>query len=139
MDLSILSGCRLFAGIPAESLPPLLEHLHAYTRRYDKAQPVYRVGDTAHALCIVLAGSVSVERDDAWGNRTILDRIPPGAVFAETYACVPGTPMMVSAVAAEPSEVLFLPADRLLAPGPRPDRTHAAVLHNLLDVSARKT
>ena len=58
MDLSILSGCRLFAGIPAESLPPLLEHLHAYTRRYDKAQPVYRVGDTAHALCIVLAGSV---------------------------------------------------------------------------------
>lgn len=138
MDLSILSGCRLFAGIPAESLPPLLEHLHAYTRRYDKAQPVYRVGDTAHALCIVLAGSVSVERDDAWGNRTILDRIPPGAVFAETYACVPGTPMMVSAVAAEPSEVLFLPADRLLAPGPRPDRTHAAVLHNLLDVSARK-
>ena len=26
MDLSILSGCRLFAGIPAESLPPLLEH-----------------------------------------------------------------------------------------------------------------
>ena len=70
-------------------------------------------------LCVLLNGSVTIERDDAWGTKSILDHISPGMVFAETYACVPGTPMMVSAVADEPSEVLFLPADRLLAPAPR--------------------
>ena len=107
MNLSILSGCRLFAGIPAARIPALLHSLGAYEKRYAKGQPIYRVGDIAHALCIVLSGSVTIERDDAWGNKSILDHLPPGAVFAEVYACVPDTPMMVSAVAAEPSEVLF--------------------------------
>nr|WP_297173790.1 Crp/Fnr family transcriptional regulator [uncultured Agathobaculum sp.] len=138
MNRSILSKCRLFAGIANESLPALLDSLHAYERRYDKGQPVYRVGDTAHALCVLLSGSITIERDDAWGNKTILDHISPGVVFAETYACVPGTPMMVSAVSSEPSEVLFLPVDRLLTAALQPGTAHAVLLYNLLDVTMRK-
>ena len=111
MEASVLMHCRLFQGLPEEKLPPLLEQLHSYRRSYEKGHPVYRVGDTAHAL---------------------------GAVFAETYACVPGTPMMVSAVAAEPSEVLFLPMDHLLAPAGREDSGRDVLLRNLLDVTARK-
>ena len=91
--------------VPADRLPSLLRRIGAYTRVYEKEQPVYRIGDTAHALCVLLSGSVTIERGDAWGRRTILDHIAPGAVFAETYACVPGTPMMVSAVASEPPSV----------------------------------
>ena len=68
MNLSILSGCRLFAGIPIGRLPALLHTLHAYDKCYSKGQPVYRVGDIAHALCVLLSGSVTIERDDAWGR-----------------------------------------------------------------------
>ena len=136
MNHSVLTQCRLFEGIPAQQLPVLLHALQAYEKHYDRGQPVYRVGDSAHALCVLLSGGVTVERDDAWGNKTILDHISPGMVFAETYACVPGTPMMVSAVAAEPSEVLFLPAERLLAPAQ--GAAHAVLLRNLLDVTVRK-
>ena len=103
MNLSILARCGLFRGIETAELSPLLRRLHACTREFDKFQPIYRVGDTAHALCILLSGGVNIERCDAWGHKTLLDRITPGSVFAETYACVPGTPMMVSAVADEPS------------------------------------
>ena len=138
MNLSILSRCGLFRGVPADRLPSLLRRIGAYTRVYEKEQPVYRIGDTAHALCVLLSGSVTIERGDAWGRRTILDHIAPGAVFAETYACVPGTPMMVSAVASEPSEVLFLPSDALLAPPSPAEADHGALLRNLLDVTARK-
>ena len=115
MNLSILARCGLFRGIETAELSPLLRRLHACTREFDKFQPIYRVGDTAHALCILLSGGVNIERCDAWGHKTLLDRITPGSVFAETYACVPGTPMMVSAVADEPSEVLFLPSEMLLS------------------------
>lgn len=59
-------------------------------------------------------------------------------MFAEVYACVPDTPMMVSAVAAEPSEVLFLPASQLLAPAPHENKDHDTLLRSLLDVAARK-
>jgi len=115
MNLSILARCGLFRGIETAELSPLLRRLHACTREFDKFQPIYRVGDTAHALCILLSGGVNIERCDAWGHKTLLDHITPGSVFAETYACVPGTPMMVSAVADEPSEVLFLPSETLLS------------------------
>ena len=124
MNLSILARCGLFRGIEPAELSPLLRRLHACTREFDKFQPIYRVGDTAHALCILLSGGV-------------IDHITPGSVFAETYACVPGTPMMVSAVADEPSEVLFLPSETLLSSAAQ-DSAHSVLLRNLLDVTAQK-
>ena len=137
MNLSILARCGLFRGIETAELSPLLRRLHACTREFDKFQPIYRVGDTAHALCILLSGGVNIERCDAWGHKTLLDHITPGSVFAETYACVPGTPMMVSAVADEPSEVLFLPSETLLSSAAQ-DSAHSVLLRNLLDVTAQK-
>ena len=137
MNLSILARCGLFRGIETAELSPLLRRLHACTREFDKFQPIYRVGDTAHALCILLSGGVNIERCDAWGHKTLLDHITPGSVFAETYACVPGTPMMVSAVADEPSEVLFLPSEMLLSSAAQ-DSAHSVLLRNLLDVTAQK-
>ena len=61
MNLSILSRCGLFRGVPADRLPSLLRRIGAYTRAYEKEQPVYRIGDTAHALCVLLSGSVTIE------------------------------------------------------------------------------
>ena len=69
MNLSILSGCRLFAGIPAARIPALLHSLGAYEKRFAKGQPIYRVGDIAHALCVVLSGSVTIEREDRKSTR----------------------------------------------------------------------
>jgi len=38
----------------------------------------------------------------------VLDKVGPGQVFAETYACVPNEPMLVNVAAAENCTVLFL-------------------------------
>lgn len=46
------------------------------------------------ALC--WAGGATIELCDAWGNRSIIERLEPGEVFAEAYACLPGEPLMVS-------------------------------------------
>ena len=45
--------------------------------------------------------------------------------------------MMVSAVADEPSEVLFLPSEMLLSSAAQ-DSAHSVLLRNLLDVTAQK-
>ena len=52
MDLSNLSGCRLLHGIPPKQLPTLLDTLHAFQKHYAKGQPIYHMGDMAHALCV---------------------------------------------------------------------------------------
>ena len=138
MEIGDLIRTPLFRGADAGEASRILECLGAERRRYGRDQTIYRAGDTVTALGLVLSGSVSIENDDFWGNRSILDRVEPGQVFAETYACVPGEPLMVSAVAAEPSEVLFLSVARLLAPCAKGCACHALLIRNLLSISAQK-
>ena len=138
METSFLTGTPLFCGVEEGAVEEILTCLEAERRRFAKGQVIYRAGDTVRELGLVLSGSVSIENDDFWGNRSILDRVEPGQVFAETYACVPGEPLMVSAVAAEPSEILFLTAARLLAPCGRGCAFHALLVRNLVAISAQK-
>ena len=56
------------------------------------------------ALGVVLAGCVHMEHLDVWGSKTLLGQAGPGDLFAETYACQPEAPLLVSAVAAEGGE-----------------------------------
>ena len=95
-----------------------------------------RAGDHVGSIALVLSGSVCIENNDAWGNKSVLDRLGQGQVFAETYACVPGEPMMVSVVAAERAEILFLRAAPLLDEQAPP--AVQRLVRNLLSVSAQK-
>ena len=85
---------------------------------------------------VVLAGRVLVERLDLWGNRTLLGRAAEGELFAETYAFLPAQPMLVSVVAADNGEVLFLDPAKLTTPGCEPWRWQ--LLQNLLQILAGK-
>ena len=89
MDYQFLAGILLFQGLSPDVLPDLLAGLGAGTRFYPRGEAVLRTGDRTGRLGLVLSGGVNIENHDAWGNRTILDHVAPGQVFAETYACVP--------------------------------------------------
>lgn len=83
-----------------------------------------------------LAGRVLIEHLDLWGNRTLLGRAAEGELFAETYAFLPDQPMLVSVVAAERGEALFLDPAKLMAPGCEPWRWQ--MMQNLLHILAGK-
>jgi len=138
MDVTLLSKTILFRGTTPEEIDSMLNCLGAETRLYGKGDTIYRVGDVVGALGVVLAGGVTIENDDLWGNRSILGHVGPGQIFAEAYACVPGEPMMVSAVAAEKSEVLFLDAGRVLTTCPQGCTFHNRLIANLLAVLAQE-
>ena len=91
-----------------EDIEKMLDCLGAKQQHFSKGEVIFRAGEVVRSIGLVLSGSVNIENDDVWGNKSILDNIGPGQVFAETYACVPGEPMMVSVVASENVEVLFL-------------------------------
>ena len=86
MDYYDLSKTILFRGTTPEEVETMLNCLGAERRQYAKGQMICRTGDIVSSLGIVLSGSVLVENDDLWGNSTVLDRIGPGQIFAETYA-----------------------------------------------------
>ncbi len=138
MDTLFLSNTNLFRGTTPDEVAAMLPCLMAEEKYYRKDEVIYRGGDIVHKIGMVITGSVSIENDDIWGNKSILDKIGPGQVFAETYACAPGEPLMVSVVSAESTGVLFLDVAKTLQPCSTACGHHGKLIRNLLTISAQK-
>ena len=138
MDYIFLSRTGLFRGSSPEETERIVGGLGARVKAYQKGEYIYRAGDCICEMGIVLSGSVNIESDDLWGNRSILNHIAPGQIFAETYACIPGEPMMVSVAADETAEVLFLDMARLLESGAGACPHRERLVNNLLSATAQK-
>lgn len=137
-DCCFLSQTALFQGISLEEIQKMLNCLGAEKKKFGKTDIIYHAGDKIQSMGMVLSGRVHIENDDLWGNKSMLDNIEPGAVFAETYACVPEEPLMVNVVAAEASEILFLNVRQLIQTCSNVCTYHSQLIQNLLMISAQK-
>lgn len=138
MNFIQVSKSALFQGTTPEDTEAMLKCLEAREKQFQKGETIYYVGDRVSELGLVLSGSVLIEKDDLWGNRSILDRIGSGQIFAETYACVPGEKLLVTVTAAEKTEILFLNVGKILRVCTNACSFHARLIRNLLTLSARK-
>ena len=138
MDYLFLSKTVLFRGISPEEIKSMMCCLQAFTKSYPRSAIIHHAGDIIHSVGMVLSGSVSIENDDIWGNKSILDRIASGQIFAETYSCLPGEPLMVNVVAVEPTEVLFLNTEKMFTVCPNTCLFHSKLVRNMLSISAQK-
>lgn len=139
MDYLFLSKSVLFRGISPEEVKSMMSCLQTTTKSYPRGAIIHHAGDTICSMGMVLSGSVSIENDDIWGNKSILDRVTPGQIFAENYACVPGERLMVNVVAAEPTEVLFLNTDKMFTVCTNSCGFHNRLVRNMLSISAQKS
>ena len=138
MKTSLLLRTALFRGITEDEAASMLDCLGAFEKQYEKGGAIFRAGETTQNIGLVLSGSVNIESGDVWGNRSILGRAEVGQIFAETYACIPGEPLLVSAAAAERCEILFLNASRLLTTCSSSCPCHSRLIRNLLQLTAQK-
>ena len=138
MDFTALAATPLFHGCTPGEVEAMLACLGGTERIFSRGTRICRAGETVSALGVVLAGSVLVEHNDLWGNTTVLDRVGPGQIFAETYACAPAEPLMVDVVAAEETRVLFLDVRRVLQICSHTCGHHSRLVGNLLTLSAQK-
>ena len=128
----------LFQGISETEVQSLLAQIGAKEKTYKKGDIIYVAGQMVSAMGLVVSGSVTIENDDIWGNKSILDCIGVGHVFAETYSFLSKEPLLVTVVAAEQTKILFLPTAPLLQTIYHPTPCSAALLYNLLGVLAHK-
>lgn len=127
----------LFHGISETGRAALVSSGWLRTCSFEKNQTIYHMGDRVSELGIVLSGSVFVENTDLWGNRSILSKITPGQVFAETYAFC-REPMMVNVTAAEASTVLFFNLRNLDQTADGDDAWLSQLRSNMLRISMQK-
>ena len=114
MDFYKLSKTVLFQGATPEETEQMLSCLKAGKRKYKKEEMIYRAGEVVSCVGVVLSGSVLIENDDIWGNRSVLERAGEGEIFAETYASISDQKMLVNVIAAEDTEILFLNVGKML-------------------------
>lgn len=134
-----LSDMRIFRGMEEKDIQDLLQCLSAARKKYRKGEAILREGEPTEQIGVVLSGMVLIESDDLWGNRSVLGSAAPGAVFAEAYACIPGEPLLISAIAAEETEVLFLNVGKVLSVCTNACPFHGKLVRNLLEVCAQKS
>ena len=135
MENPVIAASVLFRDMEREEIGAALDALRAKEAAYKKGSVVLRAGEATDRMGMVLAGRVTVESVDVWGNRTILALLGEGQFFAEAYALIPDAVLLVDVWAVEDSRILFL------CPGgvERTDAPWAARLfRNLLTISARK-
>lgn len=136
--LPVLQKCPLFRGVDSVQLPALLECLGAKTLTADKRQTVLREGEPARFVGVVLEGSVQIQQEDYFGNRSILGLAGPGELFGESFACAGTDSLPVSVVAAQESIILLVDCRRVISPCEKACGFHRSILSNLMQVMARK-
>lgn len=133
-----IAHSRLFSGIDQDETRAILGCLAPERRRFDRDEYVLRVGDEVSSVPIILEGSVSVVREDWWGNRNIQSRVGAGDTFAVAYALTPGARIGVSVVADRPTLVVELGVARMLRTCSYACPYHMRLLQNLVGTIAQK-
>ena len=128
----------IFKGMNDQSISNALDALNATEKRYRKGSVIMRAGSTTDRMGIVLEGSVTIESNDIWGNRTILSHVESGQFFAETYALLEDETMLVDVVANENCRILFLKVGSLNHLISLNNTWANTLIANLLSISARK-
>ncbi len=137
MELQNLKQVILFRGMTDEEIRDCLESLSYGIRRFEKGAILLHAGQTTRRMGIVLSGSVTIESADQWGNLTILSHVGKNGFFAETYALLEDSVMLVDVRANEDCEIMFLDLSSLRQ-GPSGSVWRSRITANLLTISAQK-
>ena len=105
---------------------------------YEKGSVILSSGSPVRSLGLVVSGRAEIVRDDYWGNRQVIGTVGPGELFGEAYACIQGEPLMVSVLASERCEILFLEIQRVFTVCSPACGYHSRLIRNLLTIMARK-
>ena len=134
-----LKSTQLFRGIEDKDLQAMLQCLGAWEKAFRKGETILAEGQETEAVGVVLSGRAIIEHSDLWGTNSVLSNVAPGAVFAETYACIPGETTLIQVTAAEDCTGLFLNVGKILTTCSNACVFHSKLIRNLLTVCASKS
>lgn len=136
--ITLLKNTTMFLGIKEKEIQSILKCLSARVAHFEKNEYILRNGEQIHSIGMVLAGLALVEQEDFWGNRTILQEIIPGMIFAESYACLSQIPIEMNVLASKNTDIMFFDIHNILTVCSSACTFHTRLIQNLLSTIARK-
>jgi len=136
--LHLLKRSKLFGGIEEEELLSLLKCLNAKKQDIPKGGYIFRVGEYLSNVALMLKGSAHIQRDDYWGNRTIINRIGVGEMFGEAYVAPQSGAFLNDVLALVDSTVIIFDVRKILTVCSSACRFHSMLVENLFYAISQK-
>ena len=128
----------MFNDISLTSCQTLMNCLGCREKSYKKDQIIPASENSARQIGIVISGCVHIIKEDIWGRCTFLTYTGDDGVFGEVLIGENLSERGIIFRAAEPTTVLFIPADRILHPCRNSCPFHHALSRNLFDMISRR-
>ncbi|MDY3928567.1 MAG: Crp/Fnr family transcriptional regulator [Clostridia bacterium] len=112
--LKLLSESKIFEGVKEEEILKMLNCLSFKIRSYKKGEYIFLIGDKISSAAIVLEGTVHIQKEDYWGNLSILNEMSEGDIFGEAYSASLSGMAENNAVAVKECVILYLNLEKIL-------------------------
>ena len=136
--IPILAKTKLFAGVNEAEIGAMLSCLQAKMKTYKKGEYVFQQGEKLDTITVLVEGCLHIQRDDYWGNRSIMNVIGVGEMFGEAYVAPESGALLNDVIAVENSVVLFFDVKRTLTTCTSACRFHTMVVQNLFFAISEK-
>lgn len=136
--IPVLKRTKLFSGVGEDEISAMLKCLQAKQYNYKKGDYVFRQGEYLNTITVLVAGKLHIQRDDYWGNRSIISLIDIGEMFGESYAAPDSGALPNDVVAIEDSTVILFDVRRILTVCSSACKFHSLVVQNLFFAISEK-
>lgn len=136
--IKVLKNTKLFSGVEEEEIEKMLVCLGAVSGTYKKGEYVLRAGEDVRSLAVLVEGNLHIQKDDYWGNRSIINRIAVGELFGEAYLSPSGGTLPHDVIAVEDSVTMFFDVCRILSTCPSACIFHSLTVRNLFFAISEK-
>ena len=134
----VLKRTKLFSGVGDDDISTMLSCLEARLLTYKKGEHVLRQGEHLSDILVLAEGRLHIQRDDYWGNRSILGHIGVGEIFGEAYVAPESGTLLNDVIAVEDSSVFFFDVKRVISTCSSACRFHTMVVQNLFFAISEK-
>lgn len=138
IDLKTLN-CKLFNGLSDDEFK--LIELNSNLRVFDfnKGENVFVAGDEPEFLFVLIEGSVTIEKTDINGKRTIVNTFTNrGTVFGEVYLYLRDRSYDYTCHSIQASKVLAIPKEFIISLRTEDFESYSIIVQNMLEILSEK-
>lgn len=135
--IHILKRTRLFLGLSDDDIKAVLNCLQAKMISFKKGEYVFRQGEHMDSISLLVAGGLHIQKEDYWGNLSIINRVGVGEMFGEAYVAYGGG-LLNDVVAIEDSVVMLFDVRKIFSACASPCKYHLIVVQNMFFAIAEK-
>lgn len=133
-----LNKVSLFKGIEGRDLTLMMGCLEPKLSQYKKNDFITIAGEKFESIGIMLEGEAVIVKENAAGNRVVMDILKPGDIFGEVVVFAEDSVWPGSVIAQEASKVLFISRQKIIGQCHKMCLWHREIIRNMLKIVSEK-